>query len=222
MDFLLKAAKKIIQYIRDDYSRQTVAVTVPSVFGSVIYASLTLLAAVMSRSTWLYIMTAFYVITIFLRVIVLLRSARYVFTHDNRFTAVNNYVFFSRLLLISDLVLGIAMIAFSTFGIHHDYPGYTLYLTAVYVLFKTFLSLYNLIKAHRSRSLLALSLRKINVVKTIVSVLILEGAVMSRFANPHSQYAQNINFGFSIGAFLMILIMSLEGIFVRRGKYADV
>lgn|GEM_PF-1333009 len=212
--------KKAISFIRNDLRRQTVAVTVPSVMASVVYASLNIIAAIWSRSLWLGTMAFFYVVTVSLKIYVLVKAGQTVFSwkKNSKNTPAASYKSFSKILIACDLILGIALMNFSFKGLHREYPGYTLYLSALYVFFRLTMSAYNVFKATRSRSFIVLSIRKIDVTKSLVSLLILQSALISRFGDPLSGFSRGMHFYCSLGAFIIIMFMGIEGLWASTGK----
>lgn len=195
-----------------DYRSKTVLLSVPSIIASIIYAVLTGFAAIWVRSLWLGTMTVFYVITIFMKISVLTRGSISLISRKEGYTSADNYRKFSLSLLVFDLAFGIALIFFYINNIVKEYPGYTIYITALYVFFRLGLSVKNMVQAHISKSFTAISLRKIDAVKAIVSLLILQNALLGRFGNPYSDLTRNLNSAAGAGAFLIILIMSVDGL----------
>jgi len=204
--------RKVLDFLGNNFSGTTIALSIPSVIGSMIYASLTAIAAVISRSLWLGFMTFFYVIMVMMSLTVLGNAGRSLFSRRKRYTPEENYKRFCYRLIVFDIVFGITVLFFHFYGLHKEYPGYTIYITAVYVFVKVYFAVLNLFKAHRSRSLTALSLRQINAVKAIVSLLILQNALLSRFGNPHKDFTRNFNSVSGAASFLFILLMGLIGL----------
>jgi hypothetical protein len=195
-----------------DYRSKTVLLSVPSIIGSILFAAATGIAAIWSRSLWLGTMTVFYTITIFMKISVLSRGSISLISKNPGYNSANNYRLFSIRLLIFDIVFGIALIFFHINYFVKEYPGYTIFVTAVYVLIRVGLSVKNMIQARISQSFTTISLRKIDTVKSVVSLLILINALLGRFAHPYSDLTRNLNSAAGAGAFLIILIMSLNGL----------
>lgn len=195
-----------------EYRTKTILLSIPSIIGSIIFAYLTGLAAVISRSAWLMVMTVFYAICIVMKVTVLTRGGRSLVSKNEKYTSANNYKAFSLWLLAFDIVFGITIIIFHMLYIYKEYPGYTIYITAIYVFIRVGLSVNNMIQAHISQSFTTIALRKIDAVKAIVSLLILQNALLARFGHPYSDLTRNLNSISGGVAFLIILIMSINGL----------
>lgn len=195
-----------------DYRSKTVLLSIPSILGSIVFAAITAIAALWSRSLWLGTMTVFYTVTILMKISVLTRSGMSVLTRKTGYSSAENYKRFSLSLLIFDIVFGITLVFFHINYFVKEYPGYTIYITAVYVLIRLGLSVKNMVQARMSRSFTAISIRKIDAVRSIVSLLILINACLARFGHPYTDFTRYLNSSAGAGAFLIILIMSLSGL----------
>ena len=214
MEAILGRIRRILEFFKDDYNGKTLAFSIPSTVFSLIYASFTGIAAIWSRSLWLGVMTVFYLITIFMRISVISRAG--ISLVSKKYSSVRNYRSFCFKLLVFDILFGISIVFFHLHNIHKDYPGFTIYITAIYVLIRVVLAVINMVRAHKSNSYTTVALRKINAVKALVSLLILQGAILSRFANPHTDFTRNFNSATGFGAFLIILLLSLGGFWSTR------
>ncbi len=195
-----------------DYRSKTVLLSIPSIIGSIIFAAITAIAAIWSRSLWLGTMTVFYTVTIFMKLSVLRRGSMSLISRKTGYTSAENYRKFSLGLLVFDIVFGITLIIFHINYFIKDYPGFTIYITAVYVLIRLVFSIKNMVQARISQSFTTISLRKIDAVKSLVSLLILINALLGRFGHPYSDFTRYLNSAAGAGAFLIILIMSINGL----------
>ena len=207
-----ESIRKAGAFLKDDYRRRTILLSFPSIIGSIIFAYLTALAAVISQSVWLGIMTVFYSVMIIMKIIVLRRGGLSLISRKERYTPVNNYRSLCINLIVFDVIFGISLIIFHVNGIHKEYPGYTIYLSAIYVIIRVILACRNMVKAHQSNSYTTLSLRKIDAVKALIILLILVTSLISRFGNPRSDLTRNLYSAAGAGAILIILIMSVIGL----------
>lgn len=206
--------KDLIHNLNNDFTGKTIVLSVPSILGSIIYAALTAWAAAISRSLWLGFMTAFYVVTVLMSISVLGSAGISAVYHGKRFTRANNYKRFCIRMIIFDILFGLTILYFHFHGIHRDYPGYTIYLTALYVFIKVYFAVVNMYRAHKTKSYTTIALRQINAIKALVSLLILQNALLSRFGNPNTDFTRNFNSVSGAFAFLFILLMSTYGLIV--------
>lgn len=194
-----------------DYKKTTVALTLPSVTFDILYSCFCFLMALFSRSLWLFIMSIYYFLLCMLRVNVLYRAGRGAVFKSKRFSERINYRKFSRNLILLDVVFAYAVFLIVKINIVHDYPGVLVYGFGIYVIYKVTLALINLFRAHKSKSLTVLSLRKIGIVEAMVSVLALEWAFSHRNEGNLSVFARNIERYSGIVVVAIIFIMGFSG-----------
>lgn len=195
-----------------DYKRKTVALTLPSVLFDLGYSSFCASMSVFSHSLWLFIMSVYYFLLCMLRVNVLYRAGRGAVFKGRRFSERINYRKFSRNLILLDIVLAINVRIIVTNKVIHDYPGILVYVFGIYVLYKVTLAVINMFKAHKSKSLTALSLRKIGIVDAMVSVMSLEWALSHRDEGNLSVLAVQIEQYIGIVVVAIIFLMGLAGV----------
>ncbi len=194
-----------------EYKRRTVALTLPSVAFDIFYSGFCFTMSLFSRSLWLFIMSFYYTLLWILRVNVLYRAGRGAVFKSKRFREIVNYRKFSRNLILLDLVFAYAVYLIVKINVKHDYPGILVYGFALYVIYKVVIALINLFKAGRSRSLTALSLRKICIVDAMVSALALEWALSHRDEGHLSIFARQIEKYTGIVVVVIIFIMGAAG-----------
>ena len=194
-----------------DYKRRTVALTLPSVAFDVIYSGFCFTMALLSQSLWLFIMSIYYTLLWILRVNVLYRAGRGAVFKSRRFREIVNYRKFSRNLILLDVVFAYAVYLIVKINVPHDYPGILVYGFALYVVYKVIIAVINIIRARKSRSLTALSLRKICIVDAMVSLLALEWALSHRDEGNLSIFAREIEKYSGITVVTIIFIMGAAG-----------
>ena len=144
-----------------DYKRKTVALALPSIAFDIVYSIFLFTMAVLTFSFWLFVMSFYHVLLYMLRINILYRAGRGAIFKGKRFSERVNYRKFSRNLILLDAVFAYAVYLIVKGNVTHDYPGILVYAYGVYVAYKVTLALINLFKAHKHKSLTALSLRKI-------------------------------------------------------------
>ncbi len=171
--------KQFWNYVTD-YKRKTVAMTVPSIAFDFLYSGFCFTMSVFLHSFWLFIMSFYYSLLCLLRINILYRAGRGAITKNKRFSERVNYRKFSRNLILLDIILAFVVNYIVRNDVKHDYFGTLIYIFGGYVAYKVLMALINIFKAHKSRSLTALSLRKICIVEAMVSSLALEWALTHR------------------------------------------
>ena len=201
-------AKRFWEYVTD-YKRRTVAMTVPSIAFDFVYSGFCFSMSVFFHSFWLFIMSFYYSLLCLLRVNILYRAGRGAITKNKRFSERINYRKFSRNLILLDIILALVVYYIVKHNVEHDYSGLLIYIFGAYVLYKVLMALINIFKAHRSRSLTALSLRKICIVEAMVSSLALEWALTHRNEWVLSDLARNIE---KYSGYVVVAIIFLMGV----------
>ena len=203
--------KRFWDYV-NDYKRKTVVMTLPSVPFDIIYSGFCLVMSVLSQSLWLFIMAIYYFLLCMLRVNVLYRAGRGAVFKGKRFSERKNYKKFSRNLILLDVVFAYAVYLITKNNVIHDYPGILVYAFGIYVIYKVLLAVINIFRAGKSKSLTALSLRKIGIVDAMVSLLALEWAFSHRNEGDLSVFAQQIEQYIGIVVVVIIFLMGFGGL----------
>lgn len=191
-----------------DYKRTTVALTVPSITFDFLYSGFCFTMSILFQSFWLFIMSIYYSLLCLLRVNILYRAGRGVITKNKRFSERINYRKFSRNLILLDIILAFVVYYIVQHNVKHDYFGKLIYVFGGYVCYKVLIALINIFKAHKSRSLTALSLRKICIVDAMVSSLSLEWALSHRNEWLLSDAARTVE---QFSGYVIVVIIFLMG-----------
>ena len=203
--------KRFWNYVTD-YKRKTVAMTVPSIAFDFIYSGFCFTMSVFFHSFWLFIMSVYYSLLCLLRVNILYRAGRGAITKNRRFSERVNYRKFSRNIIFLDIILALVVNYIVKHDVKHDYYGLLIYVFGGYVLYKVLIALINIFKAHKSKSLTALSLRKICIIEAMVSSLTLEWALTHRNEYVWSDLARNIEKYSGYVVVAIIFLMGVSGI----------
>lgn len=195
-----------------DYKRKTVALSLPSIAFDIVYSIFLFTMAVLTFSFWLFVMSFYHVLLYMLRINILYRAGRGAIFKGKRFSERVNYRKFSRNLILLDAVFAYAVYLIVRGNVTHDYPGLLVYAYGVYVAYKVTLAIINLFKAHKHKSLTALSLRKIGIVDAMVSSLALMWAFSHRDEGHISDIARLIEKYSGIVVVAIIFIMGFAGL----------
>lgn len=195
-----------------DYKRKTVALALPSIAFDIVYSIFLFTMAVLTFSFWLFVMSFYHVLLYMLRINILYRAGRGAIFKGKRFSERVNYRKFSRNLILLDAVFAYAVYLIVKGNVTHDYPGILVYAYGVYVAYKVTLAIINLFKAHKHKSLTALSLRKIGIVDAMVSSLALMWAFSHRDEGHISDIARLVEKYSGIVVVAIIFIMGFAGL----------
>lgn len=195
----------------NDYKRKTVALALPSIAFDIVYSIFLFSMAVFRFSFWLLVMSFYHILLYMLRINILYRAGRGAIFKGKRFSERVNYRKFSRNLILLDAVFAYAVYLIVRGNVTHDYPGILVYGYGIYVAYKVTLAIINLFRAHRHKSLTALSLRKIGIVDAMVSSLALMWAFSHRNEGHISDFARLIEKYSGIVVVVIIFIMGFAG-----------
>lgn len=204
-------AKRFWEYVTD-YKRSTVALTLPSAIFDISYSGFLLAMSITFFSYWLFMMSFYTFLLFCIRINVLYRAGRGAVFKGKRFSEVRNYRKFCWKLIFFDAVIAFNMFVIVKFNVLHNYAGFLIYIFGVYVVYKVALAVINLFKAHKSKSLTVLSLRKIGIVDAMVSSLALEWALSHRELGDLSTIAAQIEKYIGIVVVAIIFLMALGGL----------
>ena len=132
---------------------------------------------------------------------------------DVRFRSLKKwFLYVSISILILDFVLGgVVYLMAADQGSKH-YPGYLIYGFALYAFCKVIAGIVNLAKAQRRRSPVLLSMKSIGFVDAMVSILMLEIALIDTFGNIHSEWARMMMICSGAGVWLITAALGILGI----------
>lgn len=205
----------------NDFRRSTILGTIPSVMMDLFFIFVNFFLGCYLLSFWHITMCIYYAMLTILRINVLARSAKTLFSRDKLKAYVKLYRSTHRMLLVLDIMLTFAIFMLLDNNIWKSYPGFAIYLVAVYTVFKVAASVVNLFRAHKANSLTTVLLRKIGHADALVSLLILVSAIIGQSGRSRSY--DILQFATVCGGVVcsIILVIALAGIFKPKAKIAE-
>ncbi len=211
--------EKVVKTLfKSDFRRQTVLVTLPSLLLDLIFISFNFLMGLYMRSLWYFMMCIYYIVITLLRMNVLARSTKALFSKDKTRAFIKIYKSTHRLLLLLTVMLVGAVYMLVDNYIWKSYPGIILYFVALYTVYKVSASIINLFKAGKTGSIVTILLRKIGQADALVSLLILESALIGRSGISRSYKMLGVAAVSGAIVCLIMLVISLDGLFKSRKK----
>ena len=204
-------AKRFWEYVTD-YKRSTVALTLPSAIFDISYSGFLLAMSIVFFSYWLFMMSFYIFLLFWIRILVLYRAGRGAVFKGKRFSERRNYRKFCWNLIFLDAIIAFNMFVIVKFNVLHNYSGFLIYIFGAYVFYKVTLAVINLFKAHKSKSLTALSLRKIGITDAMVSTLALEWALSHREFGDFSFFLAKFEKYIGIAVVAVIFLMGFGGL----------
>lgn len=205
--FIVKAIRFIFTFITGDYTRKTVAVALPMILLDFCFAALAGGVAILYLSPWLGMMCVYYMFLTIMKTRLIYRAGRGLFSKSKKYSDGANLKSFAKWLFFMDLLLLVAIFFMTRRGVTHEYPGFLVYVMAIYVVYKVAAALFNLFRASRAGSILAMEIRCIGIVEALVSVLALESALNYAYGNRYQICSVETIFKTGIATFVVIMIM---------------
>lgn len=215
---ILKILRYIFGLITGNYTRKTVAATVPTIAFDFLYAGFAAVVAILYKYPWLGMMSVYYIFLTCMKVRMLYRAGRGFIGRNTKFSEIANSRSFSKWLFFMDLLLAVAIYLMTRRGLSHEYPGFLIYVMGVYVFIKVCTAVFNLFRAGKSGSFIAIAIRKLGIVEALVSVLALESALNYKYGAMYSEFSVANILKIGIAVFVIILYMSLSGLVKTIGK----
>lgn len=203
---------------KSDFRRQTVLMTLPSLLLDFIFIAFNGLMGMYFMSFWYMTMCIYYILLTLMRMNVLARSTKALFSKDKTGSYIRIYRSTHRFLLLLTIMLAGAVFMLVNNYIWKNYPGIIIYFVAIYTVYKVSASVINLFKAKKTGSITTLLLRKIGQADALVSLLILESAIIGRSGRSRSYEMLDIAAISGAVVCVILLVMALDGLFKPRKK----
>lgn len=206
---------------KSDFRRATVLATIPSLLLDLLFIGVNFALGCYLFSLWNMTMCVYYIMLTLIRINVLGRATKAVFSKDKVKAYIKLYRSTHRMLFVLDIMLAGAIFLLLDNNIWKSYPGPVIYFVGIYTFYKVAASVINLFRAHRAKSITTILLRKIGYADALVSLLILESAMIGR--SGYSRSYDYLQFATISGLVVcaIILVISLWGMFKPKSKIAS-
>ena len=185
------------------------------IFANFFIAFLNGILGFFNHSAWQGTMCAYYLFLMLLKLALLfgcvMRDCRY--RHLKKY-----YLYVSIAILVLNCILGGMVYLMATDQGTKHYPGYLIYGVAFYAFCKIIAGVINLVKAGKRKAPFMLAMKSIGLVDGLVSILMLEIALLDTFGNIHFNSAKIMMIASGTGAWLIAAAVGVLGIrwYVRR------
>lgn len=155
---------------------------------SAFYAAFRVVVGVRYASVWFMSMAAYYLVLGMMRLSLILSSRR-----QNAAAELRSYRRTARQLFLLNIPMGamIALMVLTDSG--YSYPGYVIYVSAMYTFYTVIVSIVNLVRFRRLGSPLLSAAKALNFVAALMSLLGLQTAMISRFSTNGAHYRRMMN-----------------------------
>ncbi len=173
-----------------------------------IYALFRLIVSICYASVWFLSMAIYYLVLGGLRLF-LIRSYRYRTVEKE----ISCYRRTAWLLFLLNLSMGGMILLMIVTDAGYSYPGYIIYLSALYTFYTMIRAVINLVKFRRLGSPILSASKILNFVAAMMSILGLQTAMLSRFSANGEDYRQRMNIltgSFGYGIVILIAVYMLR------------
>ncbi|SCW27894.1 hypothetical protein SAMN02910456_00284 [Ruminococcaceae bacterium YRB3002] len=207
------AYKQAVAFLRKgNGNRKAFIVTIPSILIDMFFAVFNFYIGFLNASLWYVMISFYYMLLLFLRIKVIMRAGRAVISRKMNQRMLKNHHKFGWSLLIMDIVMGFAMYMMLRARITKPFNMLLIVPVGLYTLYKISVAVINLFKAHKSQSTFAIEIRKICQADALISILMLESAIINRFGNLMDTFYYNISFYTGIVVCIIIALMAITSI----------
>lgn len=170
--------------VYSDYRYRTVLFTSFSFLLNLFYAAGNGACAVISHSPWMGTFSAYYIFLSIMRYGIIQydrKLSKEGAGGDLKLQEIKVYRNTGILLLLITIALGGAVILLVNREGGKNYPGYMIFVVAMYTFYKAIISIVNIIRVRKMKSLLLMTIRNIGYADALVSVLSLQTAMFGTF-----------------------------------------
>lgn len=216
------AANPYTNRVTTDYRWRTVLFAVPGMVSNIIFAAFNGVIGITSRSAWFVTLSAYYILLSVMRAGIV-RQERGIAVIEDKDEHIRREWFVYRrnsmLFVFMAVVLAGAVILLEHAQGGKNYPGLTIYAVATYTFYKITMSTIQVVKVGKRKSPLLSITRKIGYIDACVSILTLQTAMFSSFADGEEGLIRLMNGLTGTAVCVMVLSFGIQGLCAsKKGK----
>lgn len=194
------------QYLNDYLFRSSISIY-QGIAGNFAYMLFRLVTAVQYRSVWFFSMAAYYLALCIMKAYLIFSYRRR--EQKDLTYEIQCYCRTAGMLFLLNIPMGGMIILMIQTDSGFTYPGYLIYLSALYTFYMMILSIINLAKFRKMGSPIMSAAKILNFVSALMSVLGLQTAMISRFSFKGEEYRNIMNTitGTAVFAAVMITVI---------------
>ena len=211
------AYKQAVEFL-DKGNRKAYFVTVPSILIDYFFVGFNIYLGVLTASLWHIILSLYYVLLLFLRNAVIMRAGRAIISRDMAKRQLKNHRKFGFSLLFMDIIMAVSMYIMLQNKIAKPFNVLLIIPIALYTVYKVIMAVINLFKAHKSKSLFIIELRKICQADALISILMLESALINRFGDLKDMFYYDLSLISGAVVCSIIFLMAITSLFRKSDQ----
>lgn len=191
---------KFTNTLLENHGYRTIAFSIVGFVWNCAYVAFMGILAIMTKSAWYISITAYYLILTWMKANIFYSKKKYN-TEEKKARAYRFCGIMFMLLMIA--FSGVIVLIYTT-NMYFEYAGLVIYAVAAYTFFKLVRAIISAVKSRKDDNLYFQSLRNINLVATIISIIVLQVAMFQAFAPQHNQSIAN---GLTGGGVALVIIV---------------
>ena len=156
---------------------------------------------ILSKSVWYISITVYYLILSMMKGNIFHSKIK----HNTETKRIKAYRYSGIMFILLTLALSGIIVLIYTSNMYFEYAGLLIYAAAAFVFYKLALAIYNIFKARKQEDLYIQSIRNINLVSAVVSVLVLQVAMFQAFSPENNTSVANGLTGGLVSAIILSL-----------------
>ena len=207
-------ANQYVNKVASDYRLRTVVLSVPGAMSNILFSLFNGVLGIMLHSAWCGSLAAYYILLSIMRVGAVReeREISKIRGEEHLKREIKVYRTNSILLVFMAIVLAGMVVLLEVSQGGKEYPGFTIYVAAMFAFYKIITSSIHVIKIGKQKSPLLSIIKRIGYVDACVSILTLQTAMFASFADGQETFTKLMN-GITGGVVCtMVLFVGIQGI----------
>lgn len=202
---------KFTNELLENFGYRTIIFSIFSMCLNVAYVVFQGILAFMTLSAWYISLTAYYLVLSILKGNVFYSKK---WSHNDPIRQAKTYRWCGFMFIFLTLALSGIIVLIYTSNMYFEYAGLMIYAVAAYTFYMLTLSIINIFKARKQSDLYIQSIRNINLVTSVVSIVVLQVALFQAFSpESNTSFANGLT-----GGAVSIIILSLGSYMVIKAN----
>lgn len=202
---------KFTSTLLDNYGYRTMMFSIVGFVLNVAYVVFIGILAIVTHSAWYIAITAYYLILTLMKGNIFYSKKKY----NTELKKARAYRFCGIMFILLMLAFSGVIVLIYTSNMYFEYAGIMIYAVAGYTFYKLTLAIINIFKARHQNDLYIQSLRNINLVSAMISIIVLQVAMFQAFSPQHNTSVFN---GLTGGAISLLIVLLGAFMIIKSNK----
>lgn len=186
--------------ILDNYGYRTIIFSLFSFILNIAYVIFIGVLAIITRSAWYISIAVYYLILTLIKGNIFHSKKK----HDTEIKQARAYRYCGIMFILLMLAFSGVIVLIYTSNMYFEYAGIMIYAVAAFTFYKLTFAIINIFRARRQEDLYIQSIRNINLVSALISIIVLQVAMFQAFAPENNTSVAN---GLTGGAVSLVVLM---------------